>query len=207
MAGLISKARGIIGQRRMERKINTLVRRGGPAIGRSTMSAMAAPLKGSIRRGVDGTNENKSLKRAVKATVGHRLMKAKFDAEQGMKVGFSAGRRTKAVRGSKTRAPTAKAAKATTRASSKRPGVGISSTNVHWIIFGTGAKVTNVATSSRATGKTRRHKSGKSTGSTKPYFNGVVEKAVISGTPAAMKKGAAAAKKALKKQALRLKRK
>ena len=102
MAGLISKARGIIGQRRMERKINTLVRRGGPAIGRSTMSAMAAPLKGSIRRGVDGTNENKSLKRAVKATVGHRLMKAKFDAEQGMKVGFSAGRRTKAVRGSKT---------------------------------------------------------------------------------------------------------
>lgn len=185
-------AEALQGLRKLERKLERLARKSSPKVGRAAMAAMATPMKQAIRRGVNGSNASKDMKRAAKATIGSRVGKVKVLGEPGLIVGFGGGRQSKT-----------KKAKATARASKSDRGVGISATNIQWPVFGTGED--NVAAArgakSRATGKTRVKKSGASTGSTKPDLAGVIEASVVPAVRPALLKAALKARKVLRTEA------
>ena len=173
------------GMAELERTLIRIERHGVPKVVAAGVRAMQMPLKSAIRRGVSGSNASTGLKRAAKATIGSKVKKEK--GEYGMKVGFGAGRSSKA-----------KKAKASARAVQGRSrsgggttgigGVGISASNIHWAVLGT---------------TDRRHKSGKSVGRMKPFLLGIVPAAVKSGTPLAMQRAADKAKAVLRIEALK----
>lgn len=185
-------AEAIAGLRKLERKLERLARKSSPKVGRAAMTAMATPLKQAIRRGVNGSNASDEMKRAAKQTIGSQVGKVRILGEPGLKVGFGVGKQSKA-----------RSAKATARAGGKRRGVGISSRNIQWPVFGTGEK--NIAASrgakSRATRETRVRKSGGLTGSTKPVLDGVIEAAILPAVRPALKKAAVKVRQVLRKEA------
>ena len=156
--------------------MSQLQKQGAPKVARAGMAAMATPLKKSLRRQVNGVPMSPQLKKVSRASVGSSVKK--LQSGYGLKVGFSVGKPTKGKR-----------AKATNRARSSRPGVGISSANIHWLIFGTGKS------------GSRERKSGASTGSTFPYLAGLLKVAIITGTPGAILAAASKVKTVLQKEA------
>lgn len=185
-------AEAIKGLKKMERTLERLARQGAPKVARAGMSAMATPLKKSLRAQVNGATMPARIKKAARPTINSKVKKQR-GGNYGLRVGFgdAVGKTGKA-----------KAAKATARAGGNRPGVGISATNVHWIVYGTGeqSQLAGIG-KSKATGKAREKKSGASTGSTRPYLAGLLPVAIISGMPGAVGKAAAKMKLVLQKEA------
>ena len=192
----------IKGLKKLERKLRQLQKRGGGPISRAALNGMAQPMKTAIRRGVAGSSVSPRLKRAARETISSSVKKDKETREYGLKVGFGIGRQSK-VRRTKAEA---RAGRGGGR------GVGISAVNIHWPVFGTGegsvlaGKIFQTEGSkqerkSRATGKARRHKSGKSTGSTGAVLVGLIPVAIASSSPLAIRTGAAKAKVALRMEA------
>lgn len=95
---------------------------------RPAVSKAMAPIRKAI------SNRVPSKYQSVKRTVGSSVPKAKT-GKQGGKAGFGVGRQTAA----KKRAAEARNLK---RKSKAKPGVGIGSRNVHWLVLGTGARST-----------------------------------------------------------------
>ncbi len=175
----------IQGMAALERKMNQLQKQGSLKVARAAMAGMAKPLRGAIRRGVNGTQASTRMKSAVRKTIGSSVKKLRVGNGYTMKVGIGVGRSTKA-----------KKIQASKRAlgSLSGKGVGISQTNVHWAVLGTGAH-------SQKTRQERRRKTGASTGSTKDYFRNVVPRAIVAGTDPALKESALKARKVLQKEA------
>ena len=191
----------IDGERALKRTLDTIVKDGTPRIQRASLTGAMVPLKKQIRMQITGTSISPRLKRAAKATVGSSVKRKRgiYTA----KAGLGVGKPTKA-----------KSAKASARAGSGR-GVGISANNIHWVVFGTGVGSTLAGSSfmtdtgkvtSRATGRGRQTKSGKSTGSTPPYLLGLVSRAAMISSPAMVQESAKRASKALIKEAHKAKR-
>lgn len=188
----------IQGMKAMERKLNQLRTQAAPKAASAGMRAMAVPLKKALRQQVNGVSMSPQLKKVSRASVGSSVKKLQDGYR--LKVGFGVGKRTKA-----------KKAKTANRSRSSRPGVGISSANIHWLVFGTG-KMSQLAgttfrigsgkaRASRATGGSRERKSGASTGSTFPYLAGLLKVAIITGTPGAVLAAANKVKTILQKEA------
>lgn len=193
-------AEAIQGMKALERKLRQLEKRGSAPVSRATLNGMAQPMKTAIRRGVAGSNISPRLKRASRQTISSSVKAYKGDHT--LKVGFGVGKQSKARR-----------TKATARAGQGGgKGVGISSQNIHWLVFGTGEGSALAGTifrsegskrlrASKATGKARRHKSGKSTGSTRAVLLGMIPVAIAGSIPAARRAGAQKAKIALRREA------
>lgn len=166
----------LIGAKELERRLAYLAGEGSSRVARAGTSAMATPLKQGIRRQVNAASVDPGMKKAVRTTIGSKV-KRNADGSYGLKAGLGVGKPSKA-----------KKAKARERASGSRPGVGISSANIHWVILGTA---------------NRRTKGGAYRGRLPAQFAGVVPNGVASAIPAAMEKSAEKAKIALHKEALK----
>ena len=186
---------------KVNRKLQRLANRGSSKIARAGMVGMATPLKKSLRGMVNGSSLGTGMKRAARETIGSSVKM--IGRDYGLKVGFGVGKQSKA-----------RVAKTTARIGGSRPGVGISANNIHWVVFGTGTQSQLAGTTfasaggtrtrkSRATGKSRRKKSGASTGNTPPSLVGMLPIAILSGMPGAVRIAASKMKLVLKKQARR----
>jgi hypothetical protein len=146
----------------------------------------------SVKSAIDGTSASPAAKRAAKATVGKRFQrggtsKAGKTTEFMAKTGLTVGQKKSAV--------DKKAEKR--REGSNRKGVGISSRNIGWLIWGTAPRVTTgkgraafeksmasvpVGVISGHRGKGKGHKTGR----VKPLFLGVTSRALAMGASAAI---------------------
>ena len=179
----IGRREPVEGLAQLQAKLDHFAKTYGTApIAVAGLRGMQVPLKKGLRREVNKTQAPASAKRAVRATVGSRVKKVRGDYQ--LKVGFGVGKATKS-----------QGEKATARARSSRPGVGISKQNIHWVILGTG----------KHSKKTRQHrrkkKSGASTGSTAPMMLGMVKAAIRSMGAEAVRAAAGKAKLTLQKEA------
>lgn len=190
----------------LERKLEWMKKTFGIEIQKAALSGMATPLKSAARRAVNSATASRDAKRAAKATVGSSIKKISAAAGYQLKVGYGVGKQTKAK---KTKAHVR--AKLGAKGGGGR-GVGISSQNIHWLVFGTGEGSVLAGTvfktdrskrflRSRATGMGRHTEAGHPTGSTPAYFKGVLPAYIFKASPEALKRGAVRAKIALQKEA------
>lgn len=118
-------------------------------IAKAGVNAALGALAKRERAAVNGSGVSQGLKKAARETIGKRLKKASGQAVG--KAGFAVGKPSKRKR-----------EKAADRAKDKgRRGVGISASNIHWAVLGTGQR------------KTKRH----ATGVMPPSLHGLIEKA------------------------------
>jgi hypothetical protein len=138
----------------------------GEKAGRAGVNAAITVMAKGIRNAINGSSASAAMKRAARTTIGKRVLKGKQQKRISGKVGAGVGKQTKA-----------KKAKAIARSEKGKKGggksgVGISASNIHWPILGTGD---------------RRHDSdGKHTGKMPPVLEGVVEKGITASESAAL---------------------
>ncbi|WP_455387492.1 hypothetical protein [Petrachloros mirabilis] len=178
----------IEGLEQLKHKLNALETLGSQRIALAAARGMVTPIKGAIRRGVNSATAPPAVKRAARMTIGSTVKKNLNG--YGMKAGFGVGKQSKAKRPA-----------ATTRAKGKKTGLGISSRNIHWLVFGTGEGSVLAGTrfktagsdtvrKSKAKGRGRETKKGKGTGSTSAYFKGVLPAQIVLAIPQATERAA-----------------
>ena len=174
----------LLGASELERTLKEIAQYEVGSVSRAACSGMAAPLKKGIRKAIDAQSAPHSVKKALKKSIGSKVKKV--GGEYGLRVGVGVG---------KKRGRTAQGA-----AVGRKAGVGITAGTEHWAIFGTGEYSTK-------TGQARSKKStGASTGSSRPHFEGIIEKGVLAATPQAVAAAAVKAKIALRKAATKRRR-
>lgn len=111
----------ITGDKAMDRKLKRLATSGQRRVARSALGKALTMVARGIRNAVD------PKQKSAKKTVGTKNKKNKKTGVHEAKVGLGVGKRTKSK---KQRDP-------------KKGGVGISKTNIHWLVLGTGDRTTD----------------------------------------------------------------
>lgn len=172
----------------------TFRRMGGPAKVRMTRGAIARSLKvyeNEIMAATNSSSAPPTVKAAARQLVASRFNRSGADLMKGFGgqdvhavVGFGVGKAysKKAERRSDYRVTSDR------YRGGKQQGVGIAGMNIHWFVLGTNR---------------RRHDSGKNVGSTDAYLEGVVPRAIVSGSPKALNAAKTYLMRAIKREAKR----
>jgi hypothetical protein len=146
---MISKiSSNITGDKKIDRKLKRLAKSGQKRIARAALGKALTVLARGVRNAID------PKQKSAKKTVGTKNKKNKKTGIHEAKVGFGVGKQPKK------------------KQRGNRPGVGISKTNIHWLLLGT---------------KNRTTEKGKSTGAMPPVGKGWLKNGLKAAEPEAFR--------------------
>lgn len=157
----------------LQRKLMNLEDKGAQKAIRAGIRAGLSPVAKALRAAVNSSGASPAMKREARKLVGRRYGKAKVTGRTGSveaKVGFGVGMRPSGKK-ARARAASKRGEAKALRALSRRPGVGISQSNIHWFVLGT---------------KDRRQKKGRRTGRIPALLAGLAQKAAAQSSQAAL---------------------
>jgi len=133
------------GLSQLERKLKSLASSGSKQVARASLGGAVAPLRKSIRQGVNASVQSAPLRRAARLTIGSSVKKQP-DGSYGAKAGFGVGKPSK-----KKRTAAHERSVYGQGGAKLARGVGLSSQNIHWFVLGTRERTQK--TTGKAVGK------------------------------------------------------